>query len=72
MYNFEYDTLFFFPRYDMSLEVIKPPSKEVQDKVRNAFGLSEETIRDTIEQLREWLEYQPHLPKEIGTFSISA
>jgi transcriptional antiterminator len=55
----------------MSLEVIKPPSKEVQDKVRNAFGLSEETIRDSIEQLREWLEYQPHLPKEIGTFSIS-
>jgi hypothetical protein len=52
----------------MSLEVIQPPSKEVQEKVWSALGLNEKVIKESMEKLRVWLEYQHHLPKEIGTF----
>jgi hypothetical protein len=52
----------------MSLEVIQPPTKEVLEKVRSEFGLNEQRIKEAIEHIRDWLELQPHLPKEIGTF----
>jgi hypothetical protein len=52
----------------MSLEVIKPPTKEVLEKVRSEYGLNERRIKESLEHLRDWLELQPHLPKEIGTF----
>jgi hypothetical protein len=52
----------------MSLDVIQPPSKEVQEKVWSAFGLNEKVIKESIEQIRGWLEHQHNLPKEVGTF----
>jgi hypothetical protein len=56
----------------MSLEVIQPPSKEIQEKVWSAFGLNEEVIKVSIEQIWGWSKHQHHLPKEVGTFYISA
>jgi hypothetical protein len=52
----------------MSLQVIEPPSKEVLEKGRGEFDLSEQRVRDAVEHLKDWIELQPHLPKEIGTF----
>jgi len=52
----------------MSMEVMHPPTKEVLDKVRSEFGLTEQRVREAIEHLKHWIQLQPHLPKEIGTF----
>jgi hypothetical protein len=60
--------LFSVTRYATSLEVIEPPSEEVLEKVRSEFGLNERRVREAVEQLKEWLVLQPHLPKEMGTF----
>ncbi|KDR19511.1 Alpha-tocopherol transfer protein-like [Zootermopsis nevadensis] len=49
----------------LSLDVMEPPSKEVREKVRSVFGLNDKIIKESIQQLKEWLELQPHLPKEI-------
>jgi hypothetical protein len=51
----------------MSLEVIQPPSKELLEKVRSEFGLNEQRVREAVELLKDWIQLQPHLPKEIGT-----
>jgi hypothetical protein len=56
----------------MSLDELQPPSKEVQEKVWSAFGLNEKIIKESTEHIREWLQHQHHLPKEVGTFYISA
>ena len=55
-------------RYDMSLQAIEPPSKVLLEKVRSEFGLNEERVKEAIELLKDWIQLQPHLPKEIGTF----
>ena len=52
----------------MSLEVIEAPSKEVLEKVRGDVGLNEQRVREAVEHLKDWIQLQPHLPKEIGTF----
>jgi len=52
----------------MSLNMMEPPSKEVLEKVRGEFGLNEERVRDAVEHLKDWIQLQPHLPKEIGKF----
>jgi hypothetical protein len=52
----------------MSLEVIEPPSKELLKEVRSEFGLNERRVREALELLKDWIQLQPHLPKEIGTF----
>jgi alpha-D-ribose 1-methylphosphonate 5-triphosphate synthase subunit PhnL len=52
----------------MLLEVIEPPSKEVLETIRSEFGLNEQRVREAIEHLKNWIELQPHLPKEIGKF----
>jgi hypothetical protein len=52
----------------MPMEVIEPPSEEVLEKVRGEFGLNEQRVRDAVEHLKDWIQLQPHLPKEIGTF----
>jgi len=52
----------------MSLQAIEPPSKELLEKVRSEFGLNEERVKEAIELLKDWIQLQPHLPKEIGTF----
>ena len=54
----------------MSLQVMDPPSKEVMKKVRGEFGLNEQRVRDAVEHLKDWIQLQPHLPKEIGTFLL--
>jgi len=54
----------------MSLSVMEPPSKLVLEKVRGEFGLNEQRVRDAVEHLKDWIQLQPHLPKEIGTFCI--
>jgi len=55
----------------MSLHVMEPPTKEVLEKVRGEFGLNEQRVRDAVEHLKDWIQLQPHLPKEIGTFWLS-
>jgi hypothetical protein len=60
--------MFFVDRFDMSLEVMEPPSKEVLENVRSEFGLNEQRVREAVELLKDWIQLQPHLPKEIGTF----
>jgi hypothetical protein len=57
----------FAERFGMLLEVIEPPSKEVLEKVRSEFGLNERRVREAVEHLKDWIQLQPHLPKEIGT-----
>jgi hypothetical protein len=52
----------------MSLEVMETPSKDVMDKVRSEFGLNEQRVREAVELLKDWIQLQPHLPKEIGAF----
>ena len=52
----------------MSLQVMEPPTKEVLEKMRGEFGLNEQRVRDAVEHLKDWIQLQPHLPKEIGTF----
>jgi hypothetical protein len=52
----------------MSLQVKEPPSKEVLEKGRGEFDLSERQVRDAVQLLKDWIGLQPHLPKEIGTF----
>ena len=54
------------PQMRMSLEVIEPPTEEVLEKVRGEFGLNERRVREAVEHLKEWIQLQPHLPKEIG------
>ena len=52
----------------MSLEATESPSKEIQEKVRSEFGLNEQRVREAIEHLKDWIQLQPHLPKEMGQF----
>jgi hypothetical protein len=44
---------------------MKPPSNDVIKKVRGEFGLNEQRVRDAVEHLKDWIQLQPHLPKEI-------
>jgi len=46
--------------------VLPPPSKDVMNGVRAAFGLDEAGIRQAVQLLKEWLKHQTHLPHEIG------
>jgi hypothetical protein len=50
------------------VEVIEPPSEEVLEKVRCEFGLNERRVSEAVELLKNWIELQPHLPKEMGNF----
>jgi hypothetical protein len=52
----------------MLLDVMEPLTKEVLEKVRSEFGLNERRVREAVEHLKDWIQLQPHLPKEIGTF----
>jgi hypothetical protein len=54
--------------HKMSLEVVEPPSEELLEKVRSEFGLNERRVREAVEHLKDWIQLQPHLPKEIGMF----
>jgi hypothetical protein len=41
-------------------------SKEIKDKVRAKAEINEERIQEAVKILKEWLELQPHLPKDYG------
>jgi hypothetical protein len=56
----------------MQTELMRPPSKETVERVRGEFGLNEGRVREAVEHLKDWLQLQPHLPKEIGKLRISA
>jgi hypothetical protein len=60
--------MFFVDRFDTLLEVMESPSKEVLEDVWSEFGLNEQRVREAVELLKDWIQLQPHLPKEIGTF----
>ena len=50
----------------MSHEVMEPPTEEVLERVRGEFGLNEMRVREAVQHLKDWIQRQPHLPKEIG------
>ena len=50
----------------MSQEVLEPPTEEVLEKVRGEFGLNERRVIEAVEILKDLIQQQPHLPKEIG------
>ena len=52
----------------MSLRAMETPTREVLEKVRGEFGLNEQRVRETVKHLKDWIQLQPHLPKEIGTY----
>ena len=66
--SFEQRTLFCVSRHKISLQVMEPLTKEVLEKVRGEFGLKEQRVREAIEHLKDWIQLQHHLPKEIGRF----
>jgi hypothetical protein len=41
-------------------------SKEIREKVRAKAEINEERIQEAVKILKEWLELQPHLPKDYG------
>jgi hypothetical protein len=48
-----------------------PPSKEIIEQVRAEFGLDEESIKEAVDMLKDWLVLQPHLPKVIGKYAAT-
>jgi hypothetical protein len=50
----------------MSQEVIEIPTDEVLEIVRGEFGLNGRRVEEAVEYLKEWLQLQAHLPREIG------
>jgi len=39
---------------------------EIIEQVRAEFGLDDESIKEAVVMLKEWLFLQPHLPKVVG------
>jgi predicted Zn-dependent protease len=66
--RFEHLIQFCVSTQEMSLLVMEPPGKEVVEKVRGEFDLNERRVREAVEHLKDWIQLQPHLPKEIGKF----
>ena len=52
------------------MEMIETPSEEVLERVISEFGLNEQRVRKAVEQLKNWIQLQLHLPKETGTFLL--
>ena len=48
--------------------MIETASEEVLERVRGEFVLNEQRVREPVEHLKDWIQLQPHLPKETGTF----
>jgi hypothetical protein len=70
LYDFDYYTWLFVSRCEMPTQLIKPPSKEILERVRGEFSLNEERVREAVEHLKDWIQLQPHLPKEISKLRI--
>ena len=45
---------------------MEPRTEEFLDKVRGEFGLKERRVKEAAELLKDWVQLQPHLPKETG------
>ncbi|KAJ9585065.1 hypothetical protein L9F63_020591 [Diploptera punctata] len=48
----------------MSPDILCKPTPEVIHHVRKELGLDEKAVKEAVEGIKEWLELQPHLPKE--------
>ncbi|XP_069699150.1 alpha-tocopherol transfer protein-like [Periplaneta americana] len=43
------------------------PNKDVIKKIWAEYGLDERSIKEAVEMLQDWIQLQPHLPKEEGS-----
>jgi len=41
-------------------------SKETLEGMLAKIGLNEETLKEAVKVMKEWLKQQPHLPSEFG------
>jgi len=41
-------------------------SKETLEGMLAKIGLNEDTLKEAVKALKEWLKQQPHLPSEFG------
>jgi hypothetical protein len=48
-----------------------PPNKEIIQRVREEFGLDEQSIKECVKMLKEWLILQPHLRKVGGKYAAA-
>ncbi|XP_069680231.1 retinol-binding protein pinta-like [Periplaneta americana] len=48
----------------MSVYSLSPATKDIKKRVRSEFGLNEQSMKEAVQILRDWLEFQPHLPQE--------
>jgi len=70
VYNIVLNTAYCYHHTVNFAATLEPPSEEVLERVRSEFGLNEERVRDAVEHLKDWIQLQPHLPQEIGTFCL--
>ena len=52
--------------FQMAEEALPPVSQDVIKKVRKSLNLDEKRIQEALKGIKDWLELQPHLPKENG------
>ncbi|XP_069699164.1 alpha-tocopherol transfer protein-like [Periplaneta americana] len=43
------------------------PNRDVIEKIWQEYGLDERSIKEAVEMLKNWIQLQPHLPKEEGS-----
>ncbi|XP_069699160.1 alpha-tocopherol transfer protein-like [Periplaneta americana] len=43
------------------------PKRETIEKIWAEYGLDQRSIKEAVEMLKDWLQLQPHLPKEEGS-----
>ncbi|XP_069698935.1 alpha-tocopherol transfer protein-like [Periplaneta americana] len=43
------------------------PNREVIEKIWAEYGLNERSIKEAVDMLKDWIQSQPHLPKEEGS-----
>ena len=55
--------------FQMMPEALPPPTPETIQLVRSKLGINEDKIKEALQHLKDWLELQPHLPKDYGTES---
>ncbi|XP_069680230.1 clavesin-2-like [Periplaneta americana] len=48
----------------MSGQALSLATKEIKERVRSQFGLNEQSMKEAVQILRDWLDLQPHLPPQ--------
>ena len=54
----------------MSEEALELPDEKLLLKIWSEFGLNQQRIKEAVGILNNWLDQQPHLPKEKGKIYI--